>query len=175
MGFRLWCTFNVASLWSLPCVTLKNELRIAVREQLLPPANKVWGKVLFSQASFCPQGGLFPSRISVQGGLCPGSLCLGGLCTGGFCLRGFWPWGLCQGGLISGSLCPGDHCAGGLCPGGLCPGGFCLGVSVQGVAVKVDPPGQRSHCAVKNRWYASYWNAVYVQNVDHYQVTLKYM
>ena len=28
---------------------------------LLPPANEVWGKVIFSQASVCPQGGL-PDR-----------------------------------------------------------------------------------------------------------------
>ena len=41
---------------------------------LLPPANEVWGKVMFSQVFVCP-GGLCPSmhhRSHDQGGLCPG-------------------------------------------------------------------------------------------------------
>ena len=45
-------------------------------QYLLPPANEVWNKVMFSQVFVCPQGGLCPEGvsvgISVQGGLCPG-------------------------------------------------------------------------------------------------------
>ena len=30
---------------------------------LLPPANDVWGKVIFSQASVCPQGGVWQTPL----------------------------------------------------------------------------------------------------------------
>ena len=54
----------------------------------LPLANEVWGKVIFSQASVCPQG------VSLSGGfLSGGGLCLGGLCLGGLCL-GVFVWGV---------------------------------------------------------------------------------
>ena len=65
---------------------------------LLPPANEVWGKVIFSQACvshsvhrrvpvWCHflSGCLVPcslwGSVSVQRGLCPGALCPGGLCS----------------------------------------------------------------------------------------------
>ena len=39
----------------------------------MQPANEVWGKVIFSQASVCPRGGVSVQRegVSVKGGLCP--------------------------------------------------------------------------------------------------------
>ena len=39
-------------------------------------------QVMFSQVFVCPQGGLCPGGVSVQGGPC-----LGGLCPGGFSVR----------------------------------------------------------------------------------------
>ena len=40
----------------------------------LPPANEVWGKVIFSQASVCSQGGSASSGVCIWGGLHPGGL-----------------------------------------------------------------------------------------------------
>ena len=47
---------------------------------LLPAADEVWGKVIFSQTSVCPRG------VSVQWDLCPREVCPWG---GGLC-----PWGI---------------------------------------------------------------------------------
>ena len=85
-------------------------------ESLLPPANEVWGKVIFSQASVCPQGSL-----CLEGGPCPGGLCPG-VSVWGFLSRGSLSRGLCSGGL----------CQGGLCQGGLCQGGSLFRRSLSG-------------------------------------------
>ena len=64
---------------------------------LLPPANEVWGKVIFSQVFVCPQGvgfstcitgymtrgpassGVLPlAGVCIQGGLHPGGVCIQG-------------------------------------------------------------------------------------------------
>ena len=39
---------------------------------LLPPANEVWGKVMFSQAFVCPEGGGLPTG----GGGLPSGVCI---------------------------------------------------------------------------------------------------
>ena len=40
----------------------KTELKeLRVSNALLPPANEIWGKVVFSQASVCPRGCVYPS------------------------------------------------------------------------------------------------------------------
>ena len=58
---------------------------------LLPPANEVWGKVMFSQEFICPGAFVFPVCIidhmtSIQGGLHPRVVCIQGLLpTGGLC------------------------------------------------------------------------------------------
>ena len=109
----------------------------------LPPANDVWGKVIFLQASVCPQvGGSLSREVSVKGGLCLGSLSRGSMSrrslSGSLCPeRSLCPeWGLYPGGSLSrGSLNRGFFVQGvsvqrgvsvqgGLCPGevGLCPG-----------------------------------------------------
>ena len=57
---------------------------------LLPPANEVWGKVifllacviLFTGGSLFRGRGLCPGRVSVQLGLCPGGLCQGDATNG---------------------------------------------------------------------------------------------
>ena len=88
----------------------------------LPPANEIWGKVMFSQVFVCPQGVSVPACItddmtrwgvSVQGGLCPGrvSVQVGSMPGGG----GLYPG--------EGVLCPVVSVQGGLYPGGLCQGG----------------------------------------------------
>ena len=81
-----------------------------------------FAKVMFSQVSFCSNGGL---------GLCPGGSLSMGLCPGGLCLgvpvqRGSLPRGPFPGGFCLGSLCQGRSLSWGLCPGR---------VSVQGVSV----------------------------------------
>ena len=102
-----------------------------------------FAKVMFSQVSVYPQGGL---------GLCPG---------------GFHPAGdLHHRGSLSGrSLSGGVSVQGGLCPGGggLClgrgvsvwGGGLCLGrgVSVWGVSIMETPR------SVTSGWNTTYWNA----------------
>ena len=57
----------------------------------LPPANEVWGKVMFSEASVILSKGVsvrvcLSKGISVQGDLCPGGVSVqGDLCPGGLC------------------------------------------------------------------------------------------
>ena len=71
-------------------------------------------RLIFSQVSVCPQGGLSlcPGGVSVQGGLCLGVSVQGGLCPGGgLCLGGISVQGesLSSGSLSSrGVLCHGD-------------------------------------------------------------------
>ena len=66
---------------------------------LLPPANEVWGKVMFSQVFVCPQGeGFgFPARITGGIGLHPGG---GGPDVMGVCIQGEGAG--CKGGLHPG-------------------------------------------------------------------------
>ena len=84
-------------------------------EFLLPPANKVWGKVMFSQMFVYPRGGAvgFPACITGQltGGSASRRVCIcgrsasGGLHRGGgvSAFRGVCLWGVSiQGGLHSG-------------------------------------------------------------------------
>ena len=56
----------------------KDDVSIGAGFLLLPPANEVWGKVIFSQVSVCPQRGLCMMSLPVWslwgGGLCPGCL-----------------------------------------------------------------------------------------------------
>ena len=58
--------------------------------ELLPPANEVWGKVMFSQASVCPRGGFLYDVTSCLAAWShvPGGTVEGGLCLGGFLSRG---------------------------------------------------------------------------------------
>ena len=53
-----------------------------------------FAKVMFSQMSVCPQGGLCPGEVSVQGGLCWERV----LCLGGLCPRGVSGWVFVRGG-----------------------------------------------------------------------------
>ena len=88
---------------------------------LLPPANKVWDKVIFSE--FTGRGQYL---YDVTCGLAAWSDVPSGGC--------FCPWFH----VPSGGLCLGEEgLPGGLCPGDLCPGRESLsrGVSVQGVSV----------------------------------------
>ena len=82
---------------NFPCVTAK--LPVFSLSGSLPPANEVWGKVMFSEAFFCPQRGPLSrgslSRgVSVQGGLYPGGLCPRGVSVwGGVSVQGDPPYG----------------------------------------------------------------------------------
>ena len=94
----------------------------------LPPANEVWGKVMF-YTPVCHSvhrgvsvpayitGHMTGVSLSRRGCLCPG----GGLCPGGSLSRGVWlqevsvgrvivQWGLCLGGLCQGDLPERDPC-----------------------------------------------------------------
>ena len=89
----------------------------------LPPANEVWGKVMFLHLCVMQfTGGGVSVPACITGHMTRGSL------SGGISVQG-------------GSLSGGSLSKGGLCPGGLCSGGFCpvrsqsRGVSVQGVSV----------------------------------------
>ena len=70
---------------SLNVLLTFSRIVLSVQIQLLPPANQVWGKVMFSEAFVCPQGVLCMISLPAWPG---GSLSKGGLC----------PWGLCPGG-----------------------------------------------------------------------------
>ena len=71
---------SICNIVIIPAVTHLFVIisQVFVNYLLLPPANEVWGKVMFSQVFVCPQGGgegLCPSmhhRSHDQGGLCPG-------------------------------------------------------------------------------------------------------
>ena len=134
--------------WRKSFSKTENIISNFIKMPLLPPGNEVWGKVMFSQASVCPQGrslsrgflvwGVFVNEVSVWGGgLCPGVL---------------WPgWGFCQGEVsVQGHLCPGGPLSGGLCPEG---GSLSRGVSVHRGSLSGRPPR-----AVKSGQHVSYWN-----------------
>ena len=62
---------------SITCMVLqKLILQLSVTDTLLPPANEVLGKVIFSQVFVCPQGGgvcvVDQPGSSLPGGLHPG-------------------------------------------------------------------------------------------------------
>ena len=85
--------------------TVTKSLLIGTTKILLPPANEVWGKVIFSQASvilYTGEGSLSGRGWSVQGGLClEASLSREGLCPGeGLSPGGISVWGVSvQGGI----------------------------------------------------------------------------
>ena len=123
----------------------------------LPSANEVAGRYYFyTCVSFCSQEeGSLSGEVSVRGVLCPG----GSLSRGASV----------QGVLSPGGLCPGDLCPGGHCPGGsLFGGGLCLGRSLSGgVSVRETPQTETlpPH-TVTSGWYASYWNALFLENAN---------
>ena len=94
-----------------------------------------FAKVMFSQVSVCPQGGV---SVSVQGFSVPGGyMSKGGLCSGLYPGRSLTRGISVQGGLCPrGSLSKGVSVQGSLCPRGSLSkgfsvqGGLCLGVSV---------------------------------------------
>ena len=77
------------------------QYHLFITSTFLPPAKEVWGNVIFSQASVCPQGGLCMMSLPAQGGLCPVavSVGVGSLCPGVSDQGVSDQWGLCQGGL----------------------------------------------------------------------------
>ena len=91
----------------------------------LPPGNKVWGKVLFSQAFVYPQGDLcmmslpvwLPGPIYLLGVSVPGPMFfLGGLCLGSLCPGGLSPGVSLSGGVSVGRLPSGIRKVGGMHP-----------------------------------------------------------
>ena len=107
---------------------------------LLPPANEVWGKVLFLHLFVC-QGGLCMTSLPVW---LPGPMFL----LGSLCLWYHVP---------SGGLCQGDR---GLCPGNFCPGvSLSIRISLGGGALSRGSVSGRICCTVKSVQYTSYWNA----------------
>ena len=144
--------------------------------QLLPSANDIWDKVMFSQAcvshSVHGRGGL------LLGGLPRGGLLMGGrVCLEGVCILGVWGKVIFSEACVSHSVHGEGFCMmslpvwlsgptsllGGLCPGwgeslwGLCPGqSLSRGCFVQGGLCRETPKNQKSG------WYASYWNAFLV-------------
>ena len=123
----------------------------------LPPANEVWGKIMFLHLCvilFTVGGG---GEVSVpacttghmkNGGLCPGGLCPRGLCPWGY-LGGLCPWGsLSRGYLSRGSLSRGPLSAESLSRGPLSGESLSRGSLSRGVAsvqgrVSVWTPRQR--------------------------------
>ena len=102
-------------LGSVHTELLAIPLAIITNNGYLPPANEVWGKVIFLQACVCPLGGVWSRG--------------GGACSRG----GASSWG----GLVLGRGVPAP---GGVpTPGGLVPGGACS----RGVPVGDPPNGYR--------------------------------
>ena len=96
-----WLSVNGAHLMSHPCVTLENEPRIAVREQLLPTSKRSLGQGnIFTGICLSTGRGSLSRRVSVKGSPFNG-LCLGGLCPGDL-----YPGGSVSRGSLSGGLCP---------------------------------------------------------------------
>ena len=122
--------------------TLNIIALVVIDHIILPPTNKVWGKVMFLQLCVI----LFiEGRVSVRCHFLPGvavPCSFGGLCIVPCC---FW------------EVCAWSHVP----SGGLCPGVLCLGeVSVQGGLCEKNPTPSSSngaHCSSGR--YASYWNA----------------
>ena len=98
--------------------------------QLLPPANEVWGKVMFSQVFVCPQWG---RGVCIQWGQPGGGrVCLhGGILIGGVCIQ----WGQPGGGsaYMGGSSSGGG---GGVCLGGSAYGGSGIWNGGRGVCIQ---------------------------------------
>ena len=116
---------DLQSIYHLASVTLNLDF-ICSLALLLPPANEVWGKVIFSEACV---------KNSVHGG---GGGCL--VCSRGVSALGVSaPGGICSGGVCSrGSLLPGGLLPGGLLLGGVSAPGGCL---LSGGCAWWRPPG----------------------------------
>ena len=112
--------------------------KIKCEKEFLPPANEVWGKVIFSEASVILSGG-----------------------GGGFCMSSLPVW--LPGPMFSlGVLCPWPHVPfGGSLSGGLClekslfRGCLSRGCLSRGCFCRETPLPTNQ----KSRRYASYWNA----------------
>ena len=99
----------------------------------LPPANEVWGNVLFSHVFTCSQGGL---------------------CQWGSLSRGVSVQEVCLGVSVWVCLCPG-----GLCPERSLSRGSLSGVSLTETPLNRDPP--QTETSLKSGRYAFYWNAFF--------------
>ena len=96
---------------------------------ILPPANEVWGKLMFSHVFVCPWGVGFPvcitghviRRVCIQGVCLQGGLHSGGSASRGSASRGSASRGVCiQEGLHPGGLPPGGSAFRRVCIQGVC-------------------------------------------------------
>ena len=72
------------------CYDLKaSRLYLCCLTVFLPPANEVWGKIMFLQASviLLTGGCLLPGGCLLRGRYAPGWVCSGGVLPGGVCSR----------------------------------------------------------------------------------------
>ena len=104
---------------------------------LLPPANEVWGKVIFSQASVILfTGGMRGVCVCVVGGMCGKGMCVaveGGACMAkGVCMV----WGAC----VAGGACMAGEMA--IAAGGTHPTGIhsCFKGVCQSFCSKTETP-----------------------------------
>ena len=89
----MWRLTRQKATTSVGCRTFLDKVR-AKNKKYLPPANEVWGKVIFFTSvcqEFCPQG----RRSALGGGVAwsQGGACSGGVCSQGVCSGGPWSRG----------------------------------------------------------------------------------
>ena len=130
---------------SASCNTCTGRIQTKVLATLpcsLPPANEVWGKVMFLHLCVILfTEGLCPSmhhRSHDRGFCVPGSMSTRSLSTGSLSRGGSLSGGLCLGASVQGASVQGDSVWGSLSKGSLSRASLSMVVSVQGVSVQGD-------------------------------------